>query len=283
MNVLVSGALGRIGRYVVRELANAGHRVSSIDVNADPGIDLPGRYLRADLTDAGQVYQAVAWAEPAAAIHLGAWSNSEIVPETDTYGDNVRGSYNLFQACADMGVCRVISASSNQVYGFAGAPPVYLPVDEAHPLRPVNAYALAKIASEEAAEYFVRTRGMEILSFRFMGVRPPARIGAEIDAMQTDPATGARLLWTRTDARDAAAACRLAVEATDVEPGAYNIAGAQVVLQNSTAHLAARYFGDRTQIRAPLEGHTSPLSCAKARRGFGYEPRYVWRWNRRYD
>ena len=49
----------------------------------------------------------------------------------------------------------MVSASSAQVYGFAKEPPTYVPVDEAHPLRPANCYALSKVMGEQAADYFV--------------------------------------------------------------------------------------------------------------------------------
>lgn len=281
MNVLVTGSLGRIGRYVVNDLVNAGHKVHGVDLQ--PSQDNSSHYLGVDLTDAGQVYQAVAWAEPDAVVHMAAWPNAGKVPDTRTYSDNVRGTYHLFKACADMGIKRVVSASTNQIYGFAGAPPVYAPVDEEHPLRPINSYALSKIAGESAADFFIQNHDMTILSFRLMGIRVPGVLPGEIEAMQADPARGAWLLWTRTDARDAALACRLAIEAETVESGPYNITGAQVVLRESTAELIDRYFGDQTEVRRPLDGHTSPLSCEKARRVFGYEPKYVWRWNQMHE
>lgn len=273
MNILVTGSNGGIGRYVVRDLVEAGHEVMGVDVQ--PG-DGPGRFLRVDLTQAGEVYNALARAKAEAVVHLGAWADAGKVPDPRTYGDNVQGTFNLFQACADLGIRRIVSASSAQVYGFAGAPPLYAPVDETHPLRPVNSYALSKMAGEQAADYFVQNFGLTILSFRFMGVRPVARLAPEIAAMAQDPAGGAWLLWTRTDARDAARACRQAVEAATVAPGPYNITGAEVVLDEETAALVNRFFGDRTEVRMPLQGHRSPLSIAKARAGFGYEPQYVW-------
>ena len=274
MRILVTGASGRIGGYVVRELVSAGHSVTGVDVlSSEAGMS---RFLRADLTDAGEVYQALAAAEAEAVVHLGAWANAGVVPDTRTYGDNVQGTFNVFQACADLGIQRVVSASSAQVYGFAKELPVYVPVDEAHPLRPANCYALSKVVGEQAADYFVERFGLTILSFRFMGIRMAAQLDAEIDELARDPSKGTSLLWTRADARDAAIACRLAVEVESVPSGTYNITGARVVLSEPTAALVERYFGDKTEVRDALPGDISPMSCAKAEDTFGYQPQFVW-------
>jgi nucleoside-diphosphate-sugar epimerase len=71
-------------------------------------------------------------------------------------------------------------------------------------------------------------------------------------------------------------ACRLALEAENPSSGPYNITGAEVVINRTTQSLIEEYFGDRTDIRGDLPGHTSPLSCAAAEAAFGYRPRYVW-------
>jgi nucleoside-diphosphate-sugar epimerase len=163
-----------------------------------------------------------------------------------------------------------------------GARPVYVPIDEAHPLRPADAYALSKVVGEQTADYFVARHGLEILSFRLMGVRVPSRLGAEIERIAQVPGERIHLLWTRTDARDAALACRLAVEAKEVEPGPYNITGRQVVLEEDSPTLVRRYFGDETEIRSSLVGRMSPLSCKRAEETFGYRPRYDWSVSQRY-
>lgn len=275
MNIVVTGSSGRIGRYVVRELQNAGHTVVAADVV--PPTDQLTSQIRVDLTDAGEVYQTLARSHADAVVHLAAWANAGLAPDTRVYADNVRGNFNLFQACADLGIERIVSASSAQVYGFAAAPPVYVPVDEYHPARPANCYALSKLAGEQAAQYFIERYGMTILSFRFMGVRAPAELRPEIEYMAADPSSDNRLLWTRTDARDAAVACRLAVEAQDVPPGPYNITGAEVVLPTETQDLVAEHFGSSTEIRRRLPGFASPLSTARAQQAFGYTPRFIWR------
>ena len=281
MQILVTGASGRIGCYVVKELSSAGHNVTSVDISPPDEGNLP-RFLRVDLTDAGEVYQALAAAKAEAVVHMGAWANAGVVPDTRTYGDNVQGTFNLFQACADLGIQRIVSASSAQVYGFAKAPPVYVPVDEAHPLRPANCYALSKVVGEQAADYFVERFGMTILSFRLMGIRTPTQLDGELDLLTQDPGGGTSLLWTRTDARDAAIACRLAVEVKSVASGPYNITGSRVVLSQPTTALIERYFGEETEVRGAMPGYTSLMSCAKAEAAFGYQPQYVWSTSQRH-
>jgi nucleoside-diphosphate-sugar epimerase len=280
MRIAITGGSGRIGRYVIREFVQAGYTVTNFDLRRAP--DEPGDFLQVDLTDAGQVYQGLARIRAEAVVHLGAWPNAGLVPDTRTYTENAAGAYHVFQACADLGIKRVVSASTNQVYGFAGAPPVYVPVDEDHPLRPINCYALSKMAGEQAAAYFTANYGMDIYSFRFMGVRLPEQLPPEIDAMVADPASGSRLLWTRTDARDAASACRLAIEAQDAPSGPYNITGAQVVVDVPTTELMAEFFGAQTELRGELPGQTSPLSCARAEAAFGYRPQYNWSQSQQY-
>ena len=117
---------------------------------------------------------------------------------------------------------------------------------------------------------------MTILSFRFISVRSPDELASDITSMRRDPAIGSRLLWNRLDARDAALACRLAVEADKVGSGSYNITGSRVVLEETTAELVERFCGGCTNVKTPLLGHTRPVSCSKAEAAFGFQPRFVW-------
>ena len=277
MNVLVTGSSGRIGRYVVQDLRANGHQALGVDV-------APGDETRmcVDLTQSGDIFQVLVRAKADAVIHMGAWANAGKVPDTRTYGDNVQGTFNLLQACADLGVERVVSASSAQVYGFAGASPEFVRVDESHPLRPINCYALSKVAGEQAADYFVENYGLTILSFRFMGIRAPEELDREVDRLAAHPEAGGSLLWTRTDARDAAMACRLAVEVGAVASGPYNITGARVLLDTDAEGLVRRFCGEGVAFGSDLEGTESPMSCERARQAFGYEPRYVWSVSQRY-
>ena len=278
MKVVVTGASGRIGAYATRELLQAGHEVICVDVASLRSIPCP--VLRADLTDAGQVYGALAGAD--AVVHMGAWANAGMVPNTRTYADNTSGTYNVLQACADLGIRRVVCASSAQVYGFAGHAPVFVPADESHPLRPLNCYALSKMAGEQAVDYFRCRYGLEAVSFRIMGARAPAEMDANVERIAADPSADTGLLWTRVDARDVARAARLALEAPALEPGPYNITGARVVIDQDSAALVRAHCGPEVEVRPGLDGRASPLTCARAERVFGYRPRYIWTLDQRH-
>ena len=108
-----------------------------------------------------------------------------------------------------------------------------------------------------------------------MGVRAPGDLEAEIARALTRPAEERFLLWTRTDARDIAIGFRQALEKTQVESGIYNLSGARNIFGESSRALLARYSAG-TEISGLGEDDTSPFSSEKARRAFGYEPRYVW-------
>jgi nucleoside-diphosphate-sugar epimerase len=274
MKIAVTGGSGRIGRYTISELIKHKHYVTNIDINQR---DIPGsQFQRIDITDFQSIHHALLGHD--AVIHLGAWAYWGIVSHSQTYGENVQGTYNVFQACADIGIKRIVFASSNHVYGFGkdGSPPVYVALDELHPYRPASCYGLSKMAGEQAADYFSKRYGLEILSFRILGARSPQVLNSEIEKMAADPASGTHLLWTRMDTRDIAQACRLAVETNSVENGHYNITGGRVVLEEKSMDLVERYFGAATKIKTVVDGYRSPFDISKAQRILGYEPRYLW-------
>ncbi len=72
MRVVVTGGTGKAGQWVVRELAGAGHEVIDFDRVARPELELPGTFCRVDLTDAGEVYDALFQFRPDAVAHLAA-------------------------------------------------------------------------------------------------------------------------------------------------------------------------------------------------------------------
>lgn len=274
MRVLVTGGNGRIGREAVAAFAAAGHEVLSLDRALPPERITRVSHRIGDVTQMGEIADLTFGFKPQAVVHMAAWVDAGIAADHRTFGDNATGTFNVAHAAARCGAARVILGSSAQVYGFAAHDPVSVPVDEDHPLRPVNAYALSKIAGEATGRYITSQTDTAVLAFRIMGARPAATMPAELARLRAEPAGGRFLLWTRVDVRDVARACRLAAEADSVAPGAYNISGADIILPGTTTReLLARYCPGLDLSSVPA-GRASPLSCAKAATAFGYVPRH---------
>lgn len=273
MRIVVSGGAGRVGRFVIEELAAAGHEVTSLDLaptaNRHPDI----RYMLGNVGRPEDVFGTLGYAKADAMIHLAAWSDPGIVPDTRTYADNVAATFNVLDASEKLGLRRVILASSAQVYGFAEHAPLFAPATEDHPLRPLNSYALSKIAGEDAAAYFAR-RGLNTLSLRIMGARAPQDMKSEVVRALGRPEQERFLLWTRVDARDIAIGCRQALEVETVESGIYNLSGSHNIFGRETADLLQQFAPETDRSSLPA-GQLSPFSSAKARAAFGYEPRHL--------
>ncbi|MEZ4583944.1 MAG: NAD(P)-dependent oxidoreductase, partial [Caldilineaceae bacterium] len=71
MRIVVTGGSGRAGVWTVRDFAEHGHEVINLDgrASAEP---LPGSFIKLDLTDAGEVYDAFVQTQPDAVCHLAA-------------------------------------------------------------------------------------------------------------------------------------------------------------------------------------------------------------------
>jgi nucleoside-diphosphate-sugar epimerase len=274
MRIVVTGGSGRLGRFIVQDLHEQGHEVTSLDIR-HPAQPVSGvRTIIGDASEMEDAFGAIAYARAEALVHFGAWSDPGFVPDSVTFADNAAGTFNLLTVCATTGVKRAIVASSAQVYGFAETAPVFAPVDESHPLRPLNSYALSKICNEQTAAYFAARHGLEIATLRIMGARAPADLDAEVAALkQASPAVGRFLLWNRSDARDVARACRLALTVPALKSGVYNITAKNNALGIPSADLL-KQFCPATKITGELVGTQSILSCQKARDAFGYEAQY---------
>ena len=116
--------------------------------------------------------------------------------------------------------------------------------------------------------------GLPIIGLRFSNVMEPHDY-ARFSDWQDDPSIRSWNAWGYVDARDTAAACRLALEAELTGADAFIIAAADTVMEGPSRELVAETFPD-TEIRH-LDGERATLlSIAKARRLLGYEPRHSW-------
>ncbi|HZG55616.1 NAD(P)-dependent oxidoreductase, partial [Paenibacillus sp.] len=145
-----------------------------------------------------------------------------------------------------------------------------------HPQEPEDSYGLSKIVNEQTADMFARRVGMQVVSFRFGNVITPAMY-ADFPRFIHKPEEREVILWSYIDARDAAVACRLAIEAEGLGAVALNLANDETSMDVRTRDLLAARYPEVTDIRAPLDGYETLLDSSKAKRLLGWAPQHRWR------
>jgi len=281
VTVAVTGSSGKLGKHVVRELHQHGYRVVALDRVRDPE-SAAGAQVRVDLTDHGQVREALAGVDDRhdgvdAVVHLAAIPAPGLATNAATFSNNITATYNVFAAARAVGIRNVVWASSETVLGLPfDTPPPYLPVDEEYPPRPESTYSMVKTLEEEMARQFCRwVPDLKMIGLRFSNVMDPDDY-ARFPAFQADPRLRRWNLWGYIDGRDGAQAVRKALELDTVGPDVFIIANADTVMPQVSADLAAAEFPDVT-VQRDLGEHETLLSIDKACRVLGYQPRYSWR------
>lgn len=277
MNVVVTGGSGRIGNRVVHELLAHGHTVRNVDRTppANPDPDAP--FTQADATDFAAVRKALEGAE--AVVHLAAIVSPNLAPQDVVYRVNVLANFNVLQAAGELGIPKVCLASSVNAVGlsYSRAPVFdYFPLDERHATRAEETYSLSKWAGEQTADGFARRyEGMTIASLRFHAVCSQEHY-AKWKAGEADPVKQAKHLWSYTDARAAARAARLAVEASFKGHQAFFVTAADSNVKIPSAELAKQHYPS-VPLRSPMDGFASFFDCSKAQRMLGWTHPETWR------
>jgi nucleoside-diphosphate-sugar epimerase len=271
--ICVTGASGRAGRAVVRDLLEHGHDVRAVDL-VPPAADIGVPVLCADLADYGQCVEALDGS--GAVIHLANIPAPGRRPPAVTFTQNVAMNYAVFTAAAQLGLQRVVWASSETTLGLPfDTPPRYAPVDEEHYPVPTTAYALSKVASETVAEHVAQWSGIPFIALRLSNILGPADY-PELKSYWADPRSRRFNLWGYIDERDVAAACRLSLHAQIQGNIALIIAAADTVMPRPSADLLAEVFPG-VPLRREIGEFETLLSISRARQVLGFEPAHSWR------
>jgi len=279
MKIAVTGGLGKLGRWVVQELASA-HQVTVFDRTRMP--DSPTvHYLAGDIEDLGQVYGALAGAD--AVIHLAGIPTHSIAPNEVIFRTNTMGTFNVHEAAWRLGIRRVVTSSSEAVLGWAPGAwtremvPAYLPIDEDHPLGAQDAYGLSKQACETIAKSYTAKCGMETVLLRPPWIVSPEELHA---LSQTGGITPTRFaMFHYVDARDVAEACRLAVERPLTGCNVLFIGTGESCVSEPLATLYPKLMpaiGDKARA---LTGPQAAVSVERARKVLGWTAKRSWRRN----
>jgi NAD dependent epimerase/dehydratase len=200
MKVLVTGADGFIGSHLTEALVRAGYDVRAFvlynSFNSRGwldrcGADVAGKFevFAGDVRDPHGVRTATCGCD--AVLHLAALI---AIPYSyhspDTYVDtNIKGTLNVVQAARELGVSRVLHASTSEVYGTAR----FVPITEEHPLHGQSPYSASKIGADQLAMSFYTSFATPVTilrPFNTYGPRQSAR--AVIPTVITQIASGAR-------------------------------------------------------------------------------------------
>ena len=271
--VLVTGAAGLAGRAVVAELRQHGFKVTGVD-RLPTG--RPIGDLVVDLCDLGQTFQALRGADHV--IHLGAIPRPGYHTDEVTFRNNTLSTFNVFSAAVELGVNRVVWASSETVLGVPmspASPPAYFPYDEEHPPVSLSGYALSKRLGEEMARHFHALAGTGFVGLRISNIFGPDHY-AQVAGWQDDARKRCFNLWGYVDVRDVAQAARLGVTAEGIGAEVCIIAAADTVMARPNHELLAEVFPD-VPITGDIGEHDTLLKIDRARRLLGYEPRHSWR------
>jgi len=273
--VVVTGGLGRSGRWIVDRLASEGDEVVCVDLE-QPGFEVPERdridFRAADLTDRGETFDLLGELDPDAVVHWAALPSPTRHAGGRVFETNTLATYNALVGAGRAGA-RVVWASSESAYGFPFADerrlPDALPITEAHPLRPEDPYGTAKVAGEEVAKMVARRYGVPVASIRPSWIQYPG----EYNCQDVDVADGVGNFWSYVDVRDVAGLVAAALDGHDEGHAAFNCAARENYVGRPTVDLFEEVFGEVPE-ECELRGDDGVLSLVKAEERLGWTPRH---------
>ena len=202
-NFLITGAMGCLGAWVVRNLVQEGINTTVFDLSANKHrlelIMQPDElarvgFIQADLTNPAAVIEAVEATQTTHIIHLAALQ-VPFCKANPSLGAavNVVGTVNVFEAAKKMGLKHVVYASSIAVYGRVDEYTTSLLPHNARP-RPHTLYGVYKHANEGTARIYWQDDGLASI-----GLRPYTIYGPGRDQGLTSAPTQAMLAAARGD------------------------------------------------------------------------------------
>lgn len=180
MNVLVVGGAGYIGSHMVQVLLDAGHRPVTLDSlvtgyrDAVPG----GDFVHADIGDAAALDAALRTHRIEAVMHFASYIQvgESVRAPGKYYQNNLCNTIVLLDAMVRAGLKHFIFSSTAAIFGE----PQYVPIDEAHPQRPINPYGVTKQMVERVLQDYDNAHGLHSVCLRYFnaaGAHPGGHIG----------------------------------------------------------------------------------------------------------
>src|SRR5512136_2147140 len=174
MNFLITGAAGFLGSALANQIAREGHQVRGLDdlSTGDPQALSPDvHFTRGDVNDRPKLWTLLQ--EVDCVYHLAARIS---VPESILYPReyntaNVGGTVSLMEAMRDVGIRRVVLASSGAIYGDQDIQPL----TEGQTPHPNSPYAVSKLSAEYYVSTIGKLWGIETVSLRIFNAYGPGQ------------------------------------------------------------------------------------------------------------
>ncbi|MCK9250939.1 MAG: GDP-mannose 4,6-dehydratase [Solirubrobacteraceae bacterium] len=174
-SVLVTGAYGMLGGWLVRALLDRGARVTVLRRDEVPasllrldGLEDRCTVVRGDLVADGVVERIIGEHECDTVYHLAAQTivGTANRSPASTFETNVKGTWMLMEACRLQGVRRVVVAASDKAYG----PHDTLPYREDMALQPRFPYDVSKACTDLIARSYWHTYGVPVAVTRLANI-----------------------------------------------------------------------------------------------------------------
>jgi len=180
MKILVTGCAGFIGSVVCEYLVDAGHAVVGIDnfqTSYPEAVHPKIKFYRGSLESKYFLSKVLEDNNIELVCHLAAES---IIGKANNdpaifFRGNVVYSLNLFDAMKENGVKNLVLASTGSIYGE----PEYTPMDESHPINPINAYGESKFLVERMLDWYWKAYDFSCIIFRFYNVGGSTQMNGE--------------------------------------------------------------------------------------------------------
>jgi UDP-glucose 4-epimerase len=248
-------------------------------------------FVAADLTDLDEACAVLMDFD--LVVHLAAIPDPYNNPEMEVITTNTAINYAVFEAVRRNGIPRIVYGCSDSSTGFGihntALKPLYVPIDEAHPLWPHESYSLSKHFGERMAESYAAAYGIEAISLRYNWVwverwrEKAAGLVAENRAGIFDPTTA--WLGGYISVRDVARACLAAASyhfpaEQAIAYEAFFLTAANTSYALPTLELLGAIYGELPPRQDPdyfaADPYATIFDIRKAERLLGWTPQDRW-------
>lgn len=183
-NILVVGGAGYIGSHMVKLLLARGYSVVTLD-NLSGGYRdavLGGEFVQGDIADTGLLENLFTRHKFDGVMHFASFIQvgESVDKPAKYYRNNVSNTLNLLDAMVQHEVGAFIFSSTAAIFGE----PEYSPIDEGHPMQPINPYGRTKLMVEQALSDYERAYGLRAVCLRYFnaaGADPDGELGERHD------------------------------------------------------------------------------------------------------